>query len=106
MRHDVASCGSVSTLDSIFENEASLTDSDFDKDMAYAAHINPHATLGDKAAVAALFAEDTDEVGILDSNAGTEHRTQTDPEGASKLTPAAKTGEGKIATGASLPNAI
>ena len=74
--------------------------------MAYAVHINPNATLGDEAAVEALFAEDTDNVGILDTNAGTEHRTQTDSERVSKLTLADTTGEAKTATGASLPNAI
>ena len=74
VHHDVAACGSVSTLDSISEDEESITDGDLDKDMAYAVHVDPNATLGDEAAVAALFAEYTDNVGILDSNSGTVHQ--------------------------------
>ena len=66
-RHAVASCGSVHTFDSISENEESLPDGDFDKDMAYAVHIDPNAALGDEAAVAALFAEDTEDEGIQDT---------------------------------------
>ena len=81
-----------------------MTDGDIDKDMAYAVHIGPNATLGDKAAVAALFAEDTDGVGILEA-IGTDQRAQTDPDGASKPTTAATTGERKFLIGAA-PTAI
>ena len=63
-RHAVASCGSVPTLDSISEDKESLTDGNFDKDMAYAVRINPKAPLGDEAAVAALLVEDTEDEGI------------------------------------------
>ena len=68
--------------------------------MAYAVHIDPNASLGDESALAALFAEDTDEPGILDPNAGKEHRTQKDPMTAPHSTTATKT----IAMG-SPPNA-
>jgi hypothetical protein len=95
---------SVSTLDSISEDKESLTDGDIDKDMAYAVHIDPNATLGDEAAVAALFAEDTEAVVILES-IGTDQRAQTDPDSASKPTTAATTGERKLSTGAA-PTAI
>ena len=103
-RHAAALNASVATLDSISEDEESLTDGDIDKDMAYAVHIDPNATLGDEAAVAALFVEDTDEVGILEPT-GTDRRDQTDPDGASKPTTAATTGEGKVMRGAA-PTAI
>ena len=80
VRHDGATSGSVSTLDSISEDEESINDEgDFDKDMAYAVQIDPDARLGDEAAVAALFAEDTDEPGILEPDAGKEHLSRKHP---------------------------
>ena len=58
MRQAVGSSGSVSSLDSISEDEESAYNEDFDKDLAYVFHVNPNAPLGNEAALQDLFMED------------------------------------------------
>ena len=61
MRQAVGSSGSVSSLDSISEDEESAYNEDFDKDMAYVVHIDPHVP----SALQALFSEDTGDEGTV-----------------------------------------
>ena len=68
--------------------------------MAYAVHINFNAPLGDEAAVAALFEDDTGDKGILDKSVGTKKRNPTQLDGPLQPKPA-DIRPGKIATGAS-----
>ena len=63
----VGSSGSVSSLDSISEDEELEWNDELDKDLAYAFHVNPMDPMGDEAVLQALFAEDPEEEGIQDN---------------------------------------
>ena len=63
-RKAIGSSRSLSSLDSILEDEESEYNEDLDKDLAYAVQVDPTVLLGNEAALQALFAEDTDDEGI------------------------------------------